>query len=288
MSDRPSYISDIPRQSHIRVNGVDLALFEWPGVGQSLLFVHATGFHARCWDQVIAHLPGRHCYALDLRGHGRSSKPEPPYPWRAFGEDVAALVRSLGFTEVIGIGHSLGGHAVALAAALAPDVFSNLLLIDPVILPQSHYREPLFKEHFAARRRNRWASSSEMFDSFKARRPFSCWEPAVLWDYCNYGLLPAPDGDGFVLACPPQIEASIYMNCTSANIYDEISTIEIPVQVIRAGATQVPVAIDMSASPTDPDLASCCRQGEDLHLPDCSHFIPMEQPALIARHIARF
>src|SRR5690349_15068194 len=123
--NRKSQRADIPTQSHVRVNGVELALFEWPGVGQPLLFVHATSFHARCWDQVIAHLPGRHCYALDLRGHGYSSKPEPPYPWRPFGEDVASLVQSLDLTEVVGIGHSLGGHAVTLAAALAPDMFSS-------------------------------------------------------------------------------------------------------------------------------------------------------------------
>ena len=46
-------------------------------------------------DQVIALLPEYHCYAIDLRGHGRSSKPAPPYDWRFFGEDVAAVGAAL-------------------------------------------------------------------------------------------------------------------------------------------------------------------------------------------------
>src|SRR5215216_1345039 len=108
-----------PVRSQVAVNGVELALFEWPGAGPPLLFAHAAGFHARCWDQVIGRLPGRHCYAVDLRGHGRSSKPPPPYDWRRFGEDVAALARALGLAGALGVGHSTGGHAVTLAAALA-------------------------------------------------------------------------------------------------------------------------------------------------------------------------
>src|SRR5260370_35535839 len=67
-------------------------------------------------------------------------------------------------------------------------------------------REP----HFARRRRNQWTSPDEMFESFKDRLPFRTWDPAVLRDYCDYALVPAVDGNGYVLACSPEIEASIY------------------------------------------------------------------------------
>ena len=40
---------------------------------------------------------------------------------------------------------------------------------------------------------------------------------AVLEDYCRFGLLPAADGQGFVLACPPAIEASIYTGSAGAD-----------------------------------------------------------------------
>src|SRR5712692_1741421 len=194
-------------ESRVAVNGVELAVWEWAGEGPPILFCHATGFHARCWDQVIAHLPGRRCFALDFRGHGRSSKPAPPYLWREFGEDVAALATALGLSGAVGVGHSMGGHAVTLAASLKPDAFSTLLLLDPVIRGKQAYTGPWQEAHFVAKRRNRWASPQEMFDRFKDRAPFETWDRAVLRDYCEYGL--EPDGDGFVLACPPAIEASI-------------------------------------------------------------------------------
>jgi lipase len=275
----------MPIASRVSINGVEIALWEWPGADPPILFCHATGFHARCWDQVIAHLPGRHCFALDIRGHGRSSKLLPPYQWRNFGQDVAELGAVLGLSGAIGVGHSMGGHAVALAAALRPSMFSSLVLIDPVIRSRGAYVGPWREAHFVAKRRNRWTSPQEMFDRFQNRPPFATWDQAVLRDYCEYGLL--PDGEDFVLACPPVIEASIYENspAPASDIYSEIDTIRIPVRVIRAGKIVDPSDV-MGRSPTPPELASSFAQGTDICVAEYSHFIPMEAPEFTAKLIA--
>jgi len=277
-------------ESRLYVNGVDLALFEWPGEGTPIFLAHATGFHARCWDQVVELLPGHHCYALDMRGHGRSEKPAPPYPWLDFAEDVAALVRQMGLTGALGVGHSKGGYAVACAAAREPGAFAKLLLIDPVIMARERYGIPGMTEHFASKRRNSWASPEEMFERFKERPPFNAWNPAVLMDYCRYGLLPGPDGPGFVLACPPEVEAATYLSSTSTDPYDDIETLTMPVRILRS---RVPgertrnghPAMDMSSSPTNPRLVEHFVNGEDIYLPEHTHFIPMEAPELVAQHI---
>lgn len=275
-----------PQLSRYTLNGVALAMFHWAGAGQPVLFVHANGFHARCWDQVIAQLPGCDCYALDLRGHGRSGKQGLPCAWRQFGEDVAALAREIDLRGAIGVGHSLGGHAVTLAAALAPEAFAQLLLIDPVILPRAAYVGRSDGEHFAARRRDRWESPQAMFERFKDRAPFDRWLPAVLRDYCDYGLVPADDGNGFQLACPPAVEAAIYGGATEADVYPEIATIAVPVTVWRAGRIATHPT-DMSGSITAPDLASHFRYGHDRVFAEYSHFLPMEAPEVIAAQLSR-
>jgi pimeloyl-ACP methyl ester carboxylesterase len=280
----------LPAESRIAVNDVELCLFEWPGEGPPIVLVHATGFHARCWDQVVAHLPGRHVYAVDMRGHGRSSKPEPPYPWSLFGDDLAALAGALALRGATGVGHSMGGHSVVLAAANTPAAFANLLLVDPVITSKAAYAtaRPNSDGHFSSRRRNEWASAGEMFERFKDRAPFNGWEPAVLRDYCEYGLVPAADGNGFVLACPPAIEAAIYAGASGTDAYPAIESLQIPVRVLRArqrpeGGGASPA--DMGGSPTVPDLATHFRRAEDVFLPEYSHFIPMEAPAFVAGQI---
>ena len=273
-----------PALSTIAVHGAEIAFWNWPGDGPPVLFCHAAGFHARIWDQVIAHLPKRRCLAFDARGHGGSSKPAPPYPWRTFGAEAAALAESLELDGAIGVGHSMGGHSVTLAAALHPDAFSALVLLDPVIRAPDRYTGLWTETDFVAKRRNEWTSAQEMFERFASRWPFDAWDRQVLRDYCEHALAPA--SDGFVLACPPAVEFSIYQHSTAveSNIYADIATIRIPVHVVRSGRYRDPANV-MGGSPTMPNLAAHFARGRDTCLPDYSHFIPMEAPELTAKFV---
>ncbi len=272
-----------PFARRVTVGPVSLMLYEWPGDGPPILFAHGNSFHARCWDQVVAHLPGHRCLAVDLRGHGLSDKPAPPYRWRSFAEDLVALGHALELQGAVGVGHSLGGYATALAAALAPDLFAALLLVDPVIFPALVYGHAFEGGHFAARRRNEWTSPEAMVERFRHRLPFNRWKPEVLHDYCQYGLLPA--GAGYLLACPPAIEAAIYTSATEEPIYAELATIQVPTVVLRGHPHDLNAATDLSASPTAPDLAAHFPHGRDVQLLNHSHFIPMETPTLVAGYI---
>ena len=279
--------SDNPTLQILSADGLELAVWDWPGSGPAILFAHATGFHGRCWDQIARCFPGRRRLALDFRGHGRSSKPELPYPWRAFGRDLVAVAEQLNVRDVIGVGHSMGGHSMVAAAALRPGTFSALLLIDPTIFLAEYYGRALLDVSFVRRRRSNWNSPEEMFERFRSRPPFDTWQPATLRDYCEFGLLPS--GDGFVLACPPTVEADIYTHSTDpdANLYGEIPNVIQPVVILRGGKLAKLGAFELSASPTAPDLASKFTRGRDVHLKERSHFIPMEWPEGVAEEIAR-
>jgi len=65
-----------PALHRVKLDECELAYYErhpeLEGRGPMLFFVHATGFHARVWDQIIARLPTAHSVALHQRGHGRS------------------------------------------------------------------------------------------------------------------------------------------------------------------------------------------------------------------------
>lgn len=284
MTEHPAILTG---PEFVEANGVRLAVWERPGVDPPVFLTHATGLHARTWNQIVDRIPNRRAIAFDMRGHGLSAKPTLPYEWHVFGEDTAGLVRALGLRGATGVGHSMGGHSLTFATAMAPDAFAELLLIDPVIMPLALYTGEPREPHFTRRRRNQWTSPDEMFETFKDRVPFSTWDPAVLRDYCDYGLVPAADGNGYVLACPPAIEGSIYENSTlrDANILDRLGEIKAPVTVIRAPRfMRLEGSMDMTASLTAPDLATRFRHGRDFVVPH-SHFIPMEAPGLVAGYI---
>ncbi len=269
----------------LSIQGIDLAVWEWPGQDPPLLFAHATGFHARCWDAVIRRLPGRRAIAVDLRGHGRSAKPDPPYPWRAFGRDLAEIAGLLDLHSAIGIGHSMGGHSIVSSAVLRPQTYAALYLIDPTIFAAERYGSVPFDSSFILRRRRYWSSPAEMFENFSGRSPFAQWQPEVLRDYCEYGLLPA--GAEFELACPPLVEASIYPLSVApeSNLHGELETLTQPVVVVRGGIPWSSEKFDLSSSPTDPELASTFPHGRDVPLPGRSHFIPMEIPDWVGGQI---
>jgi len=276
-----------PKRQAVRIGPNDLCVWEWDGGEPTLLLIHATGFHARCWDAVVARLPEYHCLAIDLRGHGSSTK-RGPFGWADFGSDVVELSSVLGLERAVGVGHSLGGNVATQVAARRPGTFASLLLLDPVILAPQIYRNvtsagPGDEPHFTARRRRYFASPEQMFERFAKRPPYSAWEPEVLRAYCEHGLArraaSPSDAEPFELACPPEIEAEIYSSSARIDIYDLIPRVEIPVHIVRARTRDVSEPThDFSLSPTWPELASCFPNARDTYVPELSHFIPMQAP----------
>lgn len=269
----------------------EICWFEWGAVSAqpTMLLLHATGFHARCWDATVSALPGdQHIIAVDLRGHGRSYRPDSLSDWMATAQDIVALVHDLITAPVIAVGHSMGGYIAACAAAIAPDKFAQLLLVDPVMLvpeiyvvaPDSAAGSP--NDHPVARRRNAWESPEQMIAHFANREPYAHWRADVLADYCTYSLVPSATAKGLELACPPALEASAYMGAWRNNPYLWIGEVACPTTILRARNAERKNAMDFSSSPTAPDLSKSFADARDLHWPDVSHFIPMEAPERLA------
>lgn len=284
-----------PVQKSLNIRGVELCYFEWGSPdaqnSESILMLHATGFHARVWNRIVEILPNRHVIALDFRGHGQSGK-RGPYNWNSFGLDLIDFVDTLKLGNMIGVGHSLGGRVLVHVAAMRQACFSRLVLIDPVIFDAQSYQirkesqEVINPEDLpTARRRNQWSGWEEMFERFVDRAPFNLWEKTILQDYCRYGLAPDESGEGFQLACPPLVEAEIYATNSSEDVTDALGRIKVPVTVMRAqpridgGSARS----DFSKSPTRPDLAQLFEAGRDVYLPHLSHLIPMQAPELVAQ-----
>lgn len=80
------------------------------GRGEPLVLIHGIGASRHSWDGLIGHLRDEfRCISYDLRGHGRSPLPAPPYSLDDLVEDLEALRRELGIDRMHLAGHSLGG-----------------------------------------------------------------------------------------------------------------------------------------------------------------------------------
>lgn len=265
------------------VDGFRFHVVEWPGEGDPLLLFHATGFHARCWDEIVRMLPGRHVYAVDMPAHGQSDRLPLPLHWDVMGKLLAGLVRQLDLHEITGVGHSFGGHMMVRVAALEPERFRQLLLLDPVIAAPELLR--LWQQSGAAspiaRRRNVWASPEEMFAALEGRVPYNTWQKRVLQDFCTYGLVRVPGQEHYSLACPPECEASVYENVGSESIYDLMPRVTANVRIVRARSRTADDALfDFRPSPTWPQLAQQFAYAQDVQLTQ-DHFFPMSEPEIV-------
>lgn len=289
---------DTVSEHQVKANGIHLCYFEWGSqhrnLRATLLFVHANGYHARLWDSIIRGLEGYHIIAIDLRGHGRSEK-TPIDHWGIFGDDLSSVVVALDLHQIVGIGHSMGGHALTEAAARHEARFERLILIDPAIIAPDEYKKPSSSSsiaspelHPAAQRKDHFENPQAMFDRFKDREPFSLFTRDSLANYCEYGLLKSSDAQGYRLACPPVLEASVYMASRSnGKVFDSVRRLELPVLIMRAREPTAENPIqNYSVSPTWPALVNEFRFAREIHYPERTHFLPMEIPDEMARRIA--
>ncbi len=96
--------------------------FSVEGTGPPLILIHGIGASRHSWDGLIRHLRSEfRCVSYDLRGHGLSPSPKPPYTLDDLVEDVEALRRELHIEKAHFAGHSLGGMVGPAYARRYPD-----------------------------------------------------------------------------------------------------------------------------------------------------------------------
>ncbi|MCH8478902.1 MAG: alpha/beta hydrolase [Wenzhouxiangella sp.] len=106
--------------------------FEVAGQGEpTLVFIHGWSCDARYWRAQIPHFSRHHrVVAIDLAGHGHSGFGRAQYSMGAFGQDMNAVLDTLGAEQVILIGHSMGGPVSVAAAASVPERVIGIIGVD--------------------------------------------------------------------------------------------------------------------------------------------------------------
>src|SRR5579883_424317 len=119
----------------VEVNGVRLHLLRAGHGDRAIVFTHGNSHCCGIWLPLMEALtdPRYTLVAWDLRGHGRSDKPQDGYTWADLRDDLAGLVNKLDLGDVLYVGHSRGGGVTLLGAATTAERARGAFVYEPTV-----------------------------------------------------------------------------------------------------------------------------------------------------------
>lgn len=110
-------------------DGLDI-YYEVSGAGPAMVLVHANPFDHRLWMYQVARLSSFYTVvSVDIRGYGRSAKPETPFSLGDMAGDITGVCRELGITSAIVAGVSVGSGIALLIGQKYPRFARALVLV---------------------------------------------------------------------------------------------------------------------------------------------------------------
>ena len=98
-------------------NGINIS-FELKGNGFPIIFIHGFGSKKEIWKPQIKDFSKEYTtITFDLRGTGKTDRPDYPYTMEMFADDIKGLMDYLQIKSTHLIGRSLGGISLAKTSA---------------------------------------------------------------------------------------------------------------------------------------------------------------------------
>ena len=117
------------KTGYAEVNGLKY-YYEVSGAGEPLLLLHGGLGSINMFGPVLPQLAAtRQVIAVDLQGHGRTALGSRDINLSDIGDDMAALLKQLNFTQVDVLGYSFGGGVAFRLAVQHPEMVRRLALV---------------------------------------------------------------------------------------------------------------------------------------------------------------
>lgn len=130
--------------SQIICNGI---LYHYIAKGHgnlTFLFIHNTGGDHRLFIPQLNYFSQYGQVIIpDLRGHGKSEKPNKKYSIETYSDDLICLCNELGLHNVIAIGSSTGGNIALNLACTHPELIKASVMIDCAMFLNTNARKKI-------------------------------------------------------------------------------------------------------------------------------------------------
>ena len=258
------------------LRGLEFNCVEWGGGGSPpVVLLHGLTGHARTWDRFANALKDEYrLFALDQRGHGDTSWPDPPrYRTGDFVEDVRTLAGAWGIERFALIGLSMGAHNALAFAAQYPDMVDKLV---PVDIGPSHRR--MDEDEMRVGRAwldRRFATLEDAIAESLAMNPVA--DPEMIRNRVRHNMSRSKSG-GWEPKHSPDVDAYWRPD----DLSEAIAEIRCPTLVVRGGDSHAlsPEMAEWMAS-TIPDCRLATIEGS-------GHSVPQDKPDLFEAAVREF
>lgn len=244
-----------PRSLSWMVNGLRLEGLCWgDATGRPLLCLHGWLDNAASFSLLAPLLEGYHVVAVDLTGHGRSSRRSADAGYQVWDDlpELDGLVAQLGWDQFNLMGHSRGAVIGSLFASTRPQRIRRLVLLDAVMpRPVAEAAFPVQMARFMADKKRLLNRDSRVFVSFaeavRTREDTGLTEQAArLLVERN---LKACAG-GYTWTIDPRLQGASAVKLTGGQIRAVLEKLTMPTLLLLAAETYV----------TRPELAADARR----------------------------
>jgi pimeloyl-ACP methyl ester carboxylesterase len=125
-------LAQTPHIAFIQVEpNVKLEVLDWGGTGRAVVLLAGNTRTAHDFSEFAPRLASTyHVYGITRRGFGNSSAPASGYSADRLGDDVLAVIDSLGLTRPVLAGHSLAGEELSSIGSRQADKVAGLVYLD--------------------------------------------------------------------------------------------------------------------------------------------------------------
>ena len=120
--------------------------YEEAGAGFPLVLVHGLNGDLTGWALIMPEFFKHYrTVAMDVRGHGGTSKPDQPYSIKGFSEDLYEFMQKLGIPKAHLFGLSMGGAIAQQFALDHPEMIRSLILVSTFSYVDNHARQAFLR-----------------------------------------------------------------------------------------------------------------------------------------------
>ncbi len=240
------------------------------GTGEYVLLLHGLGSCAEDWDCQIEALSTRYCViAVDLRGHGKTTKPEGAYSIPLYAQDMEKFLKNLNIDAIHLIGFSLGGMTALQMAVDAPRLVKSLTVINaPASMPVKSWfpKLPVIIRYWTIK-----ILGMKALGKMIARKLFPLESQKHLYKKFVHRM-----------QCNSKTSYLKALNSLSGwSVENHLSTLPMPVLIATADEDYTPVAYKQALSQKIPNARLAIIR-------DSRHATPMDQPHILNTLILDF